>query len=540
FTDSFVGTDPGQAGAGTTTISAPIVGLELDFPAGGQTTALQPASDCGQSQSPVQLALGSPVFTNSVSGTQFVDAFVRASNASDTGAGGVSPDYHVLFSGSNPVNETLSAPSDSGSVGVAQAQGAITCGTQGVVDGAWLRSTIENTVIPELTSAGQVSPASLPVFLMYNTIACEPDPANPGKLDPTTCAAGEHVAYQTASGATQTYAIANYQLDGLVPSLSDSETITHEMTEWVDDPFGRNTTPTWGYVGPFLNSDGSGECLPFLEVADPLSGTATQAVGSNPAYHVPDVAFPQWFFRTAAPTAGGAFSLYGTFTSPSNAASCPQQPISVQASPGDGTAIISWTEPGGGSEVDGYGVCAYPSGTTFDPADPCSPSVDIENDFFTSPTQETFSGLTDGTTYVFRVFAIRCFPSDCSGTSGDLSTASLPSAAVTPEASPATTTTTEPPTTTAPTSPTTTAPTSPTTTAPPGSSSPTTSPAAPVTGARQTIVTASAQQLAFTGAGLPLRVVAATGAVAVLLGVLLLTITGAPGLLRRRLARQRN
>lgn len=537
FTDSLVGTDPSGPGAGTTTVPSPVVGLQVSFVGGTQTDASTAASDCGQSDTPVQLALGSPVFQDDVSGTQFADSFVRASFASDTAASGPSPDYHVLLTGSNPANESLSAPSDS----FTGTQG-LTCGIQGVLDGAWLRNMIETHLIPQLTVSGAVSTSTFPIFLTYNTALCEPNPASPGNLDPTTCGLGEHVSYQTASGATQTYAIVDYQLNGLDPAVPDSEPLAHEVAEWVDDPFADNLAPTWGYVGQFLNSDGTGECSPLLEVADPLTAADTQTIGSSPVYHVPDVAFPSWFFRSSPSTgAGGSYSLYGTFTSPSSASACPAQPISVQATAGDGSATVSWTQPPGGSDVEVFAVCSYPAASIFDIDNPCPSPDATETDFDGSVSQGVVTGLADGSSYVFRVFAVHCIPSDCSG-GADLSTPSNASPAVTPQTP--STTTTSPPTTTSPTTPTSTSPTTTSTSAPSGSrGSGTTTTTGAVTGASHTVsnqvVSAPARALAFTGAGSALRLATMLGAASTILGALLLAAMGAPAFLRRRLAHRR-
>ncbi|MGH7732588.1 MAG: fibronectin type III domain-containing protein, partial [Gemmatimonadales bacterium] len=509
FTDTFVGADPSKAGTGSTSIPAPVVGLHLAFPSGGVTDAGAVASDCGQTQSPVALALSSPVFQNSVDGTQYGDAFVRASFSQETGSSGASPGYHLLLTGSNPSNVPLTVPSG----GVISSQGT-TCGTQGFVDGSWLENTLEQTVIPQLTAQGLVSPATFPVFLMYDTAGC----LSVGSvLIASQCFAGEHLAYKTPSGATQTFAIVDYSLNGANPAGPDSEPLAHEVTEWMDDPFGDSLAPTWGYVGQLLNSDGSGACSPVVEVADPLAGTSLQTVTTgSTTYHISDAAFPWWFFRDApAPTATGKYSYFGTFTSPSDAAACPAQPISVTAVAGDGSATVSWTEPAVGSSATDFVVCAYAPDASLDLSDPCPASTAIEQDYISAATTETIDGLANGTSYVFRVFALHCVPNDCSGSTADISTPSFRSAVLKPTGPTPTTTTTSATSTTTVTTP-----------------APTVTPSGSNGGE---IVTAASSSLAFTGPGTGLKWTAAAGAGLVLLGGLVLLLMVQPGELLRRL-----
>jgi hypothetical protein len=70
-------------------------------------------------------------------------------------------------------------------------------------------------------------------------------------------------------------------------------------------------------------------------------------------------------------------------------------PINVTATPGDQQATVSWTAPAsdGGSPITGYDVTRYTAG-----AAPVTTQVG-------AVTQATVSGLTNGTTYTFRIAA---------------------------------------------------------------------------------------------------------------------------------------
>jgi hypothetical protein len=49
---------------------------------------------------------------------------------------------------------------------------------------------------------------------------------------------------------------------------SDTVILSHELAEWVNDPFVNNPTPAWGNTGQVV-----GACQNNLEVGDPLTGT---------------------------------------------------------------------------------------------------------------------------------------------------------------------------------------------------------------------------------------------------------------------------
>jgi len=441
FTYTMVGDNPFTAQQNpTVTIPAPVIGLKFVFSDGSTTDATATASDCGQSQSPVGLALNSPIFQNDLSGTQYVDAFQRANFNPETNFSGINPNYHVLLSGTNATTLTLHVPANDGT-SVSDSCGNNPQALFGGVDQSWLDNQLQSTMS---TLAG-VSPSTFPIFLMYNTVLC----------DSNSCGIlGYHA---TVQANVQTYAVADYQLAdlaGVTNPPSDVSVLSHEVGDWMDDPFGSNTVPTWGYVGQDLNSDGTGSCQPNLEVADPLTGaTLEQLQEGSTLYHVQDLAFTSWFFRESPSLAqNGTYSFYRELPTPSDGTVCPAQPVSVTASPGDGRATVSWSLPARSSRVDGYAICSYLSpSANFDVSNPCPSDSAIESDFSSTATTETVTGLNDGISYVFRVFAAHQAGVD--PTNGqplvDLSTPSLPSNSVTPSAISSTTTTTT--TTTAPT-----------------------------------------------------------------------------------------
>jgi hypothetical protein len=89
----------------------------------------------------------------------------------------------------------------------------------------------------------------------------------------------------------QTYSPSDFDTAGLFgPTQRDAKTLSHEVGEWVDDPFGNNPTPAWG------NSVGQvppGVCQSNLEVGDPLRGTNFSAIAGHNGftYHLQELAF---------------------------------------------------------------------------------------------------------------------------------------------------------------------------------------------------------------------------------------------------------
>jgi hypothetical protein len=139
---------------------------------------------------------------------------------------------------------------------------------------------------------------------------------------------GWHDAFATTAGV-QTYGTGSYFDPGLFSGIEDVSTWTHELGEWLDDPFAQesvtgggsnNLTPAWGNAGQVV-----GGCQNNLEVGDPLSGTLsampTPAGVTGFTFHQQDLAFHDWFYRTPSDTpatpssaTGGKYSFLGTFS----------------------------------------------------------------------------------------------------------------------------------------------------------------------------------------------------------------------------------
>ena len=82
--------------------------------------------------------------------------------------------------------------------------------------------------------------------------------------------------------------------------------MTHEVAEWMDDPFVNNPTNPWGHIGQVSG------CQNNLENGDPLTGTTINKTLGTFTYHVQELAFFSWFYhQTPSLGVGGKYSNKG-------------------------------------------------------------------------------------------------------------------------------------------------------------------------------------------------------------------------------------
>lgn len=316
YSPTLVGTSPYVRNAKTTTIPTQLIPLRVAISDTNGTHAYDAGlSDTCAPGSAATIAAQSPLFKSAtfsfngvaVGTTQYTDAFRRANfwDAVST----ISPKYHTLLTLKNLPAVAVAVPSAGGggnySIGGGCAPQPGTTSTLGLMDINWLDSYLQTTVLPALTALGYVSPTSFPIFLLYNVALSD------GAYDGSNCCIlGYHSAMDVTSGI-QTYAVATYDSTGAFGADTDVSILSHEVAEWLDDPFGGNPTPAWGHVGQV------GACQNNLENADPLTGTLLPGVtmANGRSYHLQELAFFSWFYRQVPSTAvNGSYSNNGTFT----------------------------------------------------------------------------------------------------------------------------------------------------------------------------------------------------------------------------------
>ena len=377
YTYTMIGGNPFTAGAGTTTISTPVIAIQfVDSSNTVISDASQPASDCGSTQSAVGLTLTSPMFENSVpdpekTQRQWVDALQRANFNQQTKTGGISPNYHTLLSGSTPFVLQIHVPDADISENLGNS-----CGIDVGISDTWFEPVLQNAV-SNLDGNGTLKTNTLPIFIMYNTYLC------PGGTCSGSAILGFHSLQQDGQGL-QIYGIFDYDLTGDWNNgfPLNTGTMSHELAEAFNDPLGINAVPTWGYIGQT-----QGSCQNNLEPGDPLSASFpgspslvldTYNVGGNPVqYFLQDMAFHSWFFRESTPTSAqvanadgaGNYSIFGQFTTFSDATVCPGQPTGVTATVHDNDQVtVSWTA--GPGPLTDYWLVPYVNGAVAEPDRP--------------------------------------------------------------------------------------------------------------------------------------------------------------------------
>jgi hypothetical protein len=307
-----VGRDPNTHGSNAelnvTTQLVPIVfkfhtlGTAVDLKTGVITTVSGSAksdptvADTGclgrRNNVPLTLMTQSPILKNAdfvfggtdMGSTQYTDAFQRANfwKLIDQS------NYHVRLS---PVSVlpllVVDVPPESGlslAPNVFEPTFSM-CSREGIVDINFLDAVVVN----QLTKLPGVNPGTFPMFMIYNTGMSFGDPDNFNN-----CCAGGYHGFNPAGPITfQTYSPFDFDVSGFfVPVANDTDIASHEVGEWINDPYGINSTPAWGHTGQV------GGCQNNYEVGDPLTGqnAASVVMPNGFTYHLQELAFFSWFF----------------------------------------------------------------------------------------------------------------------------------------------------------------------------------------------------------------------------------------------------
>jgi hypothetical protein len=281
FSYSMVGTSPITSPSSTTTVSTEIQPVTFKFANGISISGSAAASAIANS----------PIFvnTNFPTGTgQYLDLFQRANFAK--------------YIGSKPYHVRLGLPSIRSAIviNVPKASGEThktkTGVSYGLVDFAFVVNTMTN-----LINAGKFNPATLPIFVAGNVFEYQ-------QVDVLCCILGYHEATSPSAGQMVTYIYTSYPTSGLFNGgFADTAVLSHEVGEWMDDPFGTNVVRYWS------TPQHPGLCFSdLLEVGDAIEyfpvPTFTVALNGR-TYHMQDLAFFSWF-TGASPSvgAGGRYS----------------------------------------------------------------------------------------------------------------------------------------------------------------------------------------------------------------------------------------
>ncbi len=317
YSGVMVGRSPFFHGARTTDIPAVIIPVKFtmtDVSAGAASVFDPTAADptCSPNGSAVTLLQNSPLlnpvdftmpFTGGVNvgSGEYVDDFQRANFWTDVQVTGNR--FHTALS---PIStlalQSVTVPTGFGKSYLSPGG----CGSFGAITFGWWdsgSSSEAQTLIANLTTAGEIGPTVLPIFLFYNVVL--------DSSGESPCSSGCAGGYHNAKGPpVQTYVVADWDSTGIFKGVANSSDLSHEIAEWMDDPLGTNPAPSWGHIGQVTG------CQANLEVGDPLSGTLVPVVPLNGMnYDLQELAFFSWFYGNTSLGVDGDFSDNDTFTS---------------------------------------------------------------------------------------------------------------------------------------------------------------------------------------------------------------------------------
>ena len=317
---NMVGVDPSTNGSAT----IPVDIIPLNFNVGGQSFI---GSDV------VPAILASPQFQNGDysltsaastvagskgpggalsagnSGVQLEDATMRAQfNKVGTG-------YHLIL-GTPVVHDaiTIDVPSQHGVIATRNPARGVYFAD---VDVTWFAAQLQNLN----NSLGYVDPTHLPLYVTNSVMLYF------GRNPANCCIIGFHGAgivpgrstgsvHGNGNQPVQTYAWTSYITPGTFNpanswAVQDIHALSHEISEWADDPFVNNTVEPW--LTPTAPQYG---CTGVLETGDPVVGigfskgantfeqgpTPTGVQVTDGTYHPEDEALLPWFMRSSPNT----------------------------------------------------------------------------------------------------------------------------------------------------------------------------------------------------------------------------------------------
>lgn len=290
---------------GAANVDASLIPVRLRFPAfrdaQGRPYELDASADA-------RMVAASPNFVSSdyASGrTQYQDAAQRASFH-----GYYAETWHTLLVPSILPTVTIDVPDDKGVLFYFVDSGTVLA----AVDSAWWQN-----IQVQVNEAYHVPPEKLPILLTHNMLAYSGDP------DSGCCIFAWHTAYATdvrAGTYSLQTAISAPWLSEDFGEAADVYSLSHEIAEWTNDPFGINPVPRWDFPqgSDFFYVPGlCGQVFEttILEVADPLENYAY----SYPlalhgfTYHLAQQALVSWFAREVPSSA-----LHGAYSFPDESA----------------------------------------------------------------------------------------------------------------------------------------------------------------------------------------------------------------------------
>jgi hypothetical protein len=301
YTGKIVGASPfTKQTTPATTVTNVIIPVRMTFTSSGKVfDPTAPLPSCASGSTALARVLQSPVYRNfdyGDGGRQYTEAYDRFGFWKYTKPGAINAGHKTRLATTTAATLNVNAngfPTSTQS-----------CGSLGFIDISALDAYLTGTVIPALRANGTISNSKFPLFLLSNVVEYQGTTSN-------CCILGYHSFVNFANGQKQTYGVSDYETTKAFSNIHDVSVLSHEVAEWLDDPYVNNATPPWGHTGQVSG------CQSNLENGDPLSGHLFPVTLNGFQYHPQELAFFSWFFNQVPSIArNGVYSNKGTFTSP--------------------------------------------------------------------------------------------------------------------------------------------------------------------------------------------------------------------------------
>jgi hypothetical protein len=158
----------------------------------------------------------------------------------------------------------------------------------------------------------------LPIFLTDNVFESRDGTIN------TCCVLGYHNSQGLPASTAATWIYTAHTEPGTFRNnvILDVQPLSHEVTEWLNDPFvGALAIGFVNLIPPALLPGQGGACIINFETGDPLEAPPavfTQTIDGT-TYHLQDEVFLPWYLHTTPSfSVNGQFSFQNTLTTPSS------------------------------------------------------------------------------------------------------------------------------------------------------------------------------------------------------------------------------
>jgi len=287
---NIVGTDP-SLGANTTTIPAVLVPLNFVFPNAGNPMLDGTNVIAATQNSPIFQSADYMAGSVDLGFTQYGDALQRGEFWN---LPGFSPGYHVLL-GVPSIGATVTVTVPAGKGNAYALSGG---GFMGVVDTAYFEQVLM-ALLPNYTAN------QLPIFTTDNVYL-----GTNGLLQ-NCCILGFHSSQSGPIASAKTWIYAAYAEPGTFSgsqaglSFVDVVPLSHEVAEWLNDPFVGG--PGINFIPPAVLPNTGGACIVNFETGDPLE-TAPYTfpkVTNSTTYHLQDEVFLPWYLQDSSFSVNG-------------------------------------------------------------------------------------------------------------------------------------------------------------------------------------------------------------------------------------------